>query len=455
MSLIQIYEQLKSRKVCDILAVANSNPAVQESVAASLGFLQDDDEVDVEDFVRAFASMDIKTKTMIDVFDDISDHGDYVTADILLNSLGQEAKLLFQDEEKIDLIAFLKLSDLFDDEGGLVGLPQPMLEQLNKVNQKLVELNLDVHSTEFREQEMSEQMHSMSSTHEKEKSFLVEAAAAVEVERDELYAELKDLRRSIHENAKANLCLEIPEDEYDGFAENNTPLSEEIAASCAAEVSDDDEMTETSTFMKKENVVYSDIAEQVATATDRANSPLIEYDSFDDEPTNTLTEEEVLYSDIADNTSTTSILAPIEQEAHYCKVQKETNDVSKEAGDQAVGEGDSLSAADVWSAANYNTMPWYRENATRTEAEAELTPHGAGKFVVRKSSQHDGWAMSIRGFKNDFIHYLVKTVQGGVALQYVENGTPKTVEPVCKTLVDLVTHFSKTTINDTTPVLFC
>ena len=110
-------------------------------------------------------------------------------------------------------------------------------------------------------------------------------------------------------------------------------------------------------------------------------------------------------------------------------------------------------AADVWSAANYNNMSWYFENASRKDAEMLLSDQKPGAFIVRKSSKLQGWAISICGYNDSFLHYLIQMVDGGYALQYVNGGKAETVAPICKTLVDLVQHFQKTTINENTPVL--
>ena len=477
MNLIEIYENLESRRYDDIMVLASANVSVSEHAADILRHYDGAKDVSLEDFVRAFSPLDIKTKAMIEVFEELSDGEDVITSEILIGSLGKDSRLLFQENEMLDLVAFLRLSDLFDDQGELVGIPKAMLEQLHKVNSKLVELNLDVDLTDHREKEMVHQINSLNKAHQKEKTMMFEAAASVEKERDDLYAELSSLRKQLNSRPRdgdlytsehlqkdlyEQISLNRPSEsdiDFAGFDDVPTTTPASTTTPTPADLDDDsDDLTETSTFSSlSAEIAACDQKDEPLTASEKTADPL---------PATPDVESEVLYTGVDPDSnsddgvggaSEATIALPatpgVESEVLYTKVDHDPN--ADDGVDDASENRESpvSTPVEVWSAAGYNNMSWYFENANRRDAETLLTDQLPGEFIVRKSSQHKGWVVSIAGYNGGFLHYLIQSVKGGYALQFVNNGEMETVPPVCKTLVDLIEHFQMTTINENTPIL--
>ena len=439
MNLLEIYDNLESLRCDDIMVLAAANESVSEHAKDILSHYDGSKNVSMVDFVRAFSPLDIKTKAMIEVFEELSEGEDMITSEILISSLGKDSRLLFQENEMLDLVAFLRLADLFDDQGDLIGIPKAMLEQLHKVNSKLVELNLDVDLTDHREKEMVNQINSLNKAHQKEKTIMFEAAASVEKERDDLYAELSSLRKQLnsrprdcdlptYESLQKGLYEKITlnkssesDIEFAGFndAPPTTPAHVDL-------VYDSDDLTETSEFCDALS-----LSAEIA-ACDQKNEHL----------------------DVAETTEDALPATPdVKSEAIYTGVNVNSDDGADNSSKITDRESPVSTPVEVWSAASYNNMPWYFENANRKYAETLLTDQDPGEFIVRKSSQHEGWVVSIAGYHGVFLHYLIQSVKGGFALQFVNNGEMETVAPVCKTLVDLIAHFQMTTINENTPIL--
>lgn len=468
MNLIEVYENLKSRSVADVLQMASANNTVYKEAQPLLEPRNPTEDVPIEDFVRLFAPMDLKTGIMINIFDDLSNDDDNIDSSILIECIGNDANLLFQPGEKIDLIGFLGLSDIFDDEGQVAGIPESMLSQLRKVNQRLNDLNEDISFSQRQSEDMSNQLHAMKSVHQAEKNELFEAAAAVEMERDALYSELKEVRKQLHQRSKVQ-----NNDNAD------VPLSVELVAA-----------TESQNFNgfddvdnhKEQTVVYNEIGATAILAENPTPKPTVNAEVVIDANVQCSTDTDNLDAECAADNSiletkaetTQNLESTIITDVQYSTVTSDSIDATSTADtletktaaettfnsdfdiitDVKYSEIKSNKpAVDVWSAAAYNTEPWYFENLSRTDAEALLRTKHVGFFIVRKSSRHPGWALSICGFKHESIHYLIMEVEGGVALQFVDQDVLVTVAPVCKNLVDLITHFSKTNINTDTPVL--
>ena len=505
MNLLEIYDNLESLRCDDIMVLAAANESVSEHAKDILSHYDGSKNVSMVDFVRAFSPLDIKTKAMIEVFEELSEGEDMITSEILISSLGKDSRLLFQENEMLDLVAFLRLADLFDDQGELIGIPKAMLEQLHKVNSKLVELNLDVDLTDHREKEMVHQINSLNKAHQKEKTIMFEAAASVEKERDDLYAELSSLRKQLnsrprdcdfptYESLQKGLYEKITlnkssesDIEFAGFndAPPTTPAHVDL-------VYDSDDLTETSEFcdalslsaeiaacdQKNEHLDVAETTEDALPATPDVKSEAIytgvnvnsddgvdgESETVGASPVTSDVESEVIYtgvnvnSDVGfDGESETEGALPVtpdvESEVVYTGMNVNSDDGADNSSNITDRESPVSTPVEVWSAASYNNMPWYFENANRRYAETLLTDQDPGEFIVRKSSQHEGWVVSIAGYHGVFLHYLIQSVKGGFALQFVNNGEMETVAPVCKTLVDLIAHFQMTTINENTPIL--
>lgn len=440
MNLIDIYENLESCVCDDIRVLASANVVVSDHAADILRHYEGSAKVSLEDFVRAFSPLDIKTKMMIATFEELSNGEDVITSEILISSLGKDSRLLFQENEMLDLVAFLRLSDLFDDRGELVGIPKAMIEQLHKVNSKLVELNLDVDLTDVREKEMANQIDSLNKAHQKEKSMMFEAAASVEQERDDLYAELSSLRKQL--NSKSTVdpemgveSLKRPTEtdvDFSGFNEHD---SMETSAFMMVE-SDNDEIDESLPLSAE--IAASEEKETLNESLRSSQESFREPAIVDSEP-----EADAEQKPIEVGEETEVVYTGINVDSDNCDA----------AGEMPARESPVSTPVDVWSAAAYNNMPWYFETANRKDAETLLMNQPPGSFIVRKSSRHAGWVVSIAGYNGLFLHYLVQLVKGGYALQFVNNGSVETVPPICKTLIDLIEHFQMTTINENTPIL--
>lgn len=455
-----IYDRLGTDVTVDvILDAAGAFPSeVQDELDTALVEYGTDEVVTREEFVlimdRIAAALagepSPKLVRLADLFDSMSIDGN-IRFESLKSIFGANAGLVVPDEtEQYDFDGFVdNFGDLFDDNGDIKELPPSMIEQLKAINHRISALGADVDYEQNERVAAEERLHAERRRHANETEAILSGAAAVEDQRDSLYAELKAVRRQLAQKRESEV--------FDDFDAADAVLAPAVASTHAPV----DAPPLPPPFQSE--VKYASI-EQARIQTfeaSRSSSFLGDSDDADDlvyapplEPEPPSEPEPPL----VDFPGPPPAGPPVVDFPGLPGSDPPETELTYDVIEDAVPEDppDSPSEAVVaWASAKppITEYIWYKGKMNRPDAERYLDGMPNGSFVVRDSSMEGRHALSIRKNAHRVLHYVIIEIDAGVALHFVHGSTLEMVEPVFGSIPDLVDHFRGAPVNQDTPVL--